>query len=104
MADVRILGRVYACASCPKRTYWSGGKYACGVVDQPLVREDTIPPWCPLPHDPSALMARSAWEEKNVTQIMQAAADQAMTNDIDRMRHLVLTAASMLGISPKDTK
>lgn len=102
MSATRIIGRVRSCGECPKRRYWSGGKYACGEIDQPLTSTEGIPAFCPLPLDPSALLAKSAWEEKNVTQIMQAAADQAMTDNINQMRHLVLTAASLLGISPKD--
>ncbi len=101
MSTARIVGRVRSCGECPKRAYWSGGKYQCSVIQQPLTDASGIPAFCPLPLDPSALLAKSAWEEKNVTAIMQAAADKAMTDDIDQMRHLVLTAASMLGISPR---
>lgn len=101
MSTTRIIGRVRSCAECPKRAYWSSGKYQCSVIEQPLTDTSAIPAFCPLPLDPSALLAKSAWEEKNVTQIMQAAADQAMTDNIDQMRHLVLTAAALLGISPK---
>jgi hypothetical protein len=61
-----------------------------------------LPHWCPLPFDPSSLMAKSAWEERNVTAIMQVAANEAMTADADRLRHLVLTTAAQLGIYPKD--
>jgi len=101
MSSARIVGRVRSCGECPKRAYWSGGKYECSVIGQPLTDTSGIPAFCPLPLDPSALMAKSAWEEKNVTTIMQAAANEAMaTADVDRMRHLVLTAASMLGITP----
>lgn len=101
MSTARILGRVRSCAECPNRAYWSGGKYQCSVIEQPLTDTSGIPAFCPLPLDPSALMAKSAWDEKQVTTIMQAAANEAMaTADVDRMRHLVLTAASMLGIAP----
>ena len=50
MGAPRILALVRSCKECPRRLYYSGGRYECTAVEQILEpgKEHDIPDWCPL--------------------------------------------------------
>ncbi|PZU87880.1 MAG: hypothetical protein DI527_18085 [Chelatococcus sp.] len=59
---MKVLQLVQGCATCPRKSYYSGGRSECteaGAVLPPIDSLNGRPvDWCPLPEYPAAAMER----------------------------------------------
>jgi hypothetical protein len=54
----KILGQVTSCGVCPHRTYYSGSIHRCALVDEDIINDSVVAPFCPLPDYPSDKLAQ----------------------------------------------
>lgn len=71
----KIIGIVQGCKGCPNRSYYSGGRYECTLVEQMLAPEVTLPSWCPLPNHPAAEIGAAQVAVSNGRATLRAALD-----------------------------
>ena len=69
---LKIVQTVTTCKDCPKRGYYSGGRYECGEMDgAPLSADCQIPAWCPLQDHPGKLAAVADAKVRNAQAVIK---------------------------------
>lgn len=87
---------VSTCIECQHRVYNSGGQYDCGKIQAPLVNEQAIPAWCPLPPYPAQLAAQALAALADAKRVIQVAVDCVDEASPERLRDLIRIAAEQL--------
>lgn len=85
---MRTVQSVTSCLGCPHRQYYSGGTYFCTKTDTPLNYRDSIPEWCPLPHDMSYLAAKYEAKIDNARSILEVVVNAHSVSE-ERLKELL---------------
>lgn len=94
---MKIVKSVSGCAECPHRQYLSGGAYGCFKVGcAPLLKDERLPDWCPLPNDAAPVAARARFALAQAKDVLGAAKAEAETASIERLRFLLANACDQL--------
>ena len=94
---LKVIGTVSDCKQCPHRVYGSGGRYDCAKAGRaPLMNDEYIPEWCPLPNDPTMLAAQADRKIADAREVLTLACVEAETASPERMRSMLKIALEQI--------
>jgi len=83
---MRILALVAGCETCPRRRYYSGGRYECAETDVvlPPIAELRGGPaeWCPLPPHPAQAFEAMRAELAAIKRAALAGEEKTRASDV----------------------